>query len=151
DYRVVSQVAEVAHHPFDQVWLGISSAGLRGPWLEALLRAAPNAQLVAALPSESDRQYMLRFVAEERLIQCMVTFLAYTSPLPGETRAEPGMAFWFPPLLSCAFWGSDPATARAAASLLKRGGCPASYQKHLLRDASFSSALLMPLLGALEG
>lgn len=151
DYQVVSRPAQVAAGGFQQVWVCVNSASLRGPWLSELLAAAPEALLVAPLPSQSDREYLLGHVAEARLVQCVVAFLAYTSPLAGETRAEPGIAFWFPPLVACGFWGGDQVASRGAARLLKAGGCPARYQEHLVRDASLGSALLMSLLGALEG
>lgn len=150
-FDVVTTLEEVRARAFDQAWLTVSSTGLRGPWLDELLEAVPGVLVVAPLPTQVDRDYLLERVDAERLVQCVVTFMAYASPLPGETRSEPGMAYWFPPLVKSGFAGDDAAAARAVAELLRTGGCPARHQRDLVAEASFAVALLMPQLAALEG
>ena len=150
-YDVVTSLEEVRARAFDQAWLTVSSTGLRGPWLEELLDATPGALVVAPLPTQVDRDYLLELLPPERLVQCVVTFMSYLSPLPSETRDEPGMAYWFPPLVKCGFAGTDPAAARGVVALLRAGGCPARHQPDLVAEASFAVAILMPQLAALEG
>ena len=49
---VVCSAEEVAARRFDQVYLTVSSAGLQGPWLAALVAAVGDATVVGLTPSD---------------------------------------------------------------------------------------------------
>ncbi|MCB9594148.1 MAG: ketopantoate reductase [Sandaracinaceae bacterium] len=148
-YHLVTSPEAVRAGGFDQVWLCVSSSALRGDWLGPLLAAAPDALVVAMVPTASDRMHIQRFVPGARLVQGLITFLSYASPLPTETRDPAGTAYWFPPLVASAFDGPE-AEVRELVHTLKAGGCPARRQRGVSARASFGAALLIPQLAAME-
>jgi hypothetical protein len=147
---VVTHDSEVAAARWDQVYVTVSSAALRGPWFEALARSIGDATLVLLQPGPDDRDYALAHVPAERLVQGVISLVSYAAPLPGETRfAEPGMAYWFPLRAPSPF--SGPAARRdAVVSALKRGGQPAAKHPDVSRVVDFPNAGTMPLLLHLE-
>jgi hypothetical protein len=143
---VVTGPEEVAAQRWDQVYVTVSSAALRGPWFEALARSIGDATLVLLQPGPDDRDYALAHVPAERLVQGVISLVSYAAPLPDETRfAEPGMAYWFPPLAPSPF--SGPAARRdEVVSALQRGGMPAARHPDVARVVDFPNAGSMPLL-----
>jgi hypothetical protein len=106
-YGVLSQNAEVKKQTWDYVLLSVSSTALRGPWLEELIAAMGNAALVTLQPGLHDREYILERFPAERLIDGTISIVSYETPLPGEKRTVPGMAYWIPPGGSAAFSGAN--------------------------------------------
>jgi 2-dehydropantoate 2-reductase len=147
---VLTTIEEVREIRWDQVWLAVPSPALREAWLPELVAATPGAVLVGLTPGVDDRALLLGLVPPERLAQGLISLISYQVPLPGESRfAEPGMAYWFPPLAPSPFEGPAPVVAQIVAAL-RRGGQPARATKGLTAQASLASALLMPLLLGLE-
>jgi len=148
-FEVVSRIDEVAARQFDQVYLTVSSAGLTGPWLAELIAATGDATIVALQPGDDDRTVLRAAgVPDARLVSGMLTLVSYAAPLPGETRfPRPGMAYWFPPLAPSPMSGPR---AGAAVAALRAGHLPAKRHRDVPRAAAFPSAILMPLLVALE-
>ena len=87
---------------------------------------------------------------KERCVFGLISMMSYFAPLEGETVAEPGVAYWFPPLAPTSFAGPE-ARRDAAVAALKRGKCPAVARAHVRESSAFGSALLIPHIIALEG
>lgn len=150
-FAVVATTAEVAARRFDQVYLTVSSTGVQGPWLPELIAAVGYATVVSLQPTAEDREVVLSAgVSEDRLVSGLISLISYAAPLPGETRfGHPGMAYWFPPLSPSQFSG-PPERTRGVVALLKRGGLPAKRHPNIPRAVSFSTAVLMAYVAAVE-
>jgi 2-dehydropantoate 2-reductase len=148
-FGVLTHMAEVAAERFDEVWLCVSSTALRGPWLDELLGASGDATVVALTPGLDDREYLRARCSEERIVSGVITLVSYQTPLPGERRSDPGVAYWFPPLSASPFDGA-PARVREVVKTLRAGGCPAHARRNTAVAAAFASALMMPPIVALE-
>ena len=150
DYHVLTATSEVARQHFDQVYLTVSSTALRsGEWFARLVPAIGEATVVMLQPGPEDRAFIMRSLPASRLVQGTITVIGYVAPLPGETRfAEPGVAYWFPPLSPCPLMGP---TARLDDVLdaLRRGNLPAKRDPEVA-DYIFVEATFMPLLAVLE-
>ncbi len=150
-FGVITEAKDAAKSTWDQVYVTVSSTAIRsGTWLEELAQATGDATVVSLQPGLYDREFMQRFLGTERVVAGMISFISYHAPLPGETRfAEPGMAYWFPPLGPSPFSGAD-ARVLPVVAALKAGGLPATRKSDVPRAAAFPSAILMPYLAALE-
>jgi ketopantoate reductase len=136
---------------WDQIYLTMSSTALRADgWFEALIASAGAATIVLLQPGPDDRAFVLRHVAEERVVQGIITLIGYRAPLPGETRfSEPGIAYWFPPLASSPMSGEG-RRVEPVVEALRRGGLPARRVSGVPRSAAFGAAAAMPLIAELE-
>ncbi len=146
---VITSAAQVARQHWDQLWLCVSSPALRGRWLIELIEAMGKATLVTLQPGLSDRALLLELCPEDRLLTGMIAFIAYSSPLPGETRDPPGVAAWCPWVAPSPFSG-PPEAARQVVQTLKRGGCPAKVVGEVRDQAVKGSAVLLTAIAALE-
>ena len=146
DFEVISDYDEIDPDAWDAVWLCVSSTAIRGDWLADLLERVPNATIVSLQPGLEDREYMLGFVDEERLVRGMIPFIAYQSPLPGQDLAE-GIAYFLPPLFPFPFSG---ARADAVASSLDRGGLSSKVSDDVGAESSMASTILIPAVAGLE-
>jgi 2-dehydropantoate 2-reductase len=80
----------------------------------------------------------------------MITLISYAAPLPGETRfPRPGMAYFLPPMAPSPLSGPRDRAAAVVAAL-RAGQLPARLHPDVPRASAFPSAILMPLLAALE-
>lgn len=160
-FHVFSSAAELKDIDYDQVWLCVSSPALRGPWLSELLSAASPRTLVSLTPGFKDKK-LLESVFEGPLVLGLIHFISYQSPLPlpagwsssalmdkEALRPCAGVAYWFPPAAKGPFGGEEQSAKRCVAALLA-GGFPAKYDADTRAKASFGSALLIPLMVALE-
>lgn len=148
-FDVLTTTEEVASRAWDQVWLCISSTALRGDWLEPMLAAIGDAVLVTLQPGPHERAYLLERFPVDRLVSGAIGFISFQSPLPGETREPPGVAYWFPPLSPSPFSGPEEHLGPLLAAL-KKGGCPAKASPDASRWAANPTAIMMPHLAALE-
>lgn len=152
---VLTEPAEVVRVKYDAVWLCVASDALNGDWLAPLLAATGDATLVLLAPGLEDRARVSACVSPERVVSGLITLIAWTAPLEGErglSGADGATAFLLPPFAPIPFSG-DPTRAAAAASALRRGGCPAvrlMSADAVPRRAAFGSAALLPLVAALE-
>jgi 2-dehydropantoate 2-reductase len=82
----------------------------------------------------------------------VVGIVAWRTPLPGHTSPGPGTAFWFPPFTASLFDGPDARTPdiRTLVHTLRRGGCPAARRRGAEALGATASALMLPVLAALE-
>ncbi|MCU1500195.1 MAG: hypothetical protein JWM47_4148 [Acidimicrobiales bacterium] len=152
--QILSTLEEVKGGKWDQVYLCMSSTGLRGSpgreWFPDFARAiGDKCTLVTLQPGLEDREYILKHFPEDRLVAGMISLISYHAPLPGEKVPEPGMAYWFPPLSPSPFSGSGN-RPREVAGLLRAGSMPTAVHKDVPRDVAFPSAALTNLLSALE-
>jgi 2-dehydropantoate 2-reductase len=91
-------------------------------------------------------------VAPERLVAGMVGMASWWAPMEGseekrERRVAEGVAYFFPPFGPTQLSG---ARADAAVAALRRGGAPAKRSRDVGPGQAFASAILMPLVAALE-
>jgi hypothetical protein len=142
------QVAEAG--PFTQVWLCVSSPGLRGEWLPPILRGAgDDASVVLLTNGLFDRALIGAVTGDERICQGIISMISYQGPLPTESLPEPGCVYWFPPMGPSPFSGTAK-RVKAIVENLKRGGCPAKSHPDVAAVVGFPTAVFMPLLLALE-
>lgn len=148
---VLTSAAEVAEQTWDQIWLCVSSTAIRRrDFLGGLLGGLDSGTLVALQPGMDDRRLLLEHWPEERLVQGVITLIAYQAPLPGEDHMpDKGVAFWLPPMSKSPFAG-PPDAARAVVKALKAGGMPAGVDANGPGAAASISAVMMPWLVALE-
>lgn len=147
---VLTDLAAVAEESWDQVWLAVSSPALRGGWLGPLAEAIGEARLVALQPGLEDRDFVLEHAPADRVIWGVITFLAYQSPLPGEEHSEPGIACWIPPFSRTVFSGEDGPAIEALTRSLSEAGLRAERIKDACRWSAVPSAIMMPMMAALE-
>ena len=148
-FELHSDWSTVAASRWDQVWLAIPSTALRQGWLGAMVTAIGDAFVVALQPGLDDRDVLLQHLPAARLVQGVITLQSFHAPLPGAESVTPGMAWWFPPLSPIPL-GGDADTVRSVAAALERGGCPANPQPGKQVSAVAASAVMMPIIAALE-
>lgn len=145
---ILTSFDEVEGQVWDQVWVCVASTALVRPWVDEICAATGDATLVffAAGMGVVERLEL----PKERCVFGLISLMSYFAPLEGETVAEPGVAYWFPPLSPTSFAGPQ-ARRDAAVGALKRGKCPAASREHVRESSAFGSALLIPHIIALEG
>jgi len=145
----VTTAEAVARGRYDMAFLTLPSTGLRGPWLDAFVRALGDATLVATVASPDDREAVLAAGADPgRLVDGLLSLVSYRAPLLGED-APSGTRYWFPPGGPCLFSGPA-ARTDAVVALLARGGLPARRVHDVPQRLALPTVALMPQLLALE-
>ncbi len=153
-FRVVTKLEELAATRWNQVYLCMSSTGLRSGWFPEFARAlAPESTLVLLQPGLEDREYVTTYFPAERLVSGVITLSSYSAPLSGESAsAGPGTAYWLPPVAPASFSAASDAGERAEAvvSLLRRGDFPARTVADVRILGSFGASILMMVVAALR-
>jgi hypothetical protein len=162
-FAVHTTVGEVRSEKWDQVWLCISSAALRGDWLKPFLQAIGDATLICMTPGMQDLALLAPLHPPEKTLFGMIPFLSYPTPMPipanfpstrkrrwESRRTQPGLAYYYPPGGQTPLVGK-PDLAKSVAILLRQGGCPAKFDPKGRLKSHFGSAILMPLVVSLEG
>jgi ketopantoate reductase len=147
-HEVVGDVAALRGQPIDQVWICVPSTGFDDAALDAIARATGDALIVDLSPGLDQRS--LRIVGRERLVDGLIPFIAYQSPLPGvaaEAARAPGIAYWLPPLIGTSLSGPR---ARLAADALRAGGMRARVVPNAEVQRALGSAVLMSVIATLE-
>ena len=152
--RAISSLEDLDVAAYDQVWISISSTALRSDMVEAFLAKLSTAGedaplLISLLPGLDDRNWVLERYPETKLINGMISLIAYWAPLEEEASVEPGWAFYFPPLGPSPFSGPKEGVAEVL-RVLKRGKQPAVAHPDVTGMSAFPTAVMMPLLAALE-
>src|SRR5687768_9790918 len=88
-FEVLTSLDDVKARTWDQVYLCMSSTGLRGEWTAPFLRSIGDATVVFLQPGLDDREYLGQWVPEDRLVQGSIPIVSYHAPLPGEKVPEP--------------------------------------------------------------
>jgi hypothetical protein len=143
--QIVTSPEELAQAGVDELWLCMSSTALKGDWLAPLLEAAGSAQVITLQPGLEDREHLLQFVPEERLVTGLISFMSWQAPLPGE-QVAPGVRFWHPWTMKSVFSGPG---ADDIVRRLRAGGCPAKVGDARV-EMALGSAMLQPIVGHLE-
>lgn len=154
--EVVTSIDALARSErFDEAWLCVATNALEDAWLADLAAATAPATLVSFQPGLGVRERLHRAADPTRVVQGMITFLAWESPLPGsedprERDAEPGTAYFVPPLETIAVSGGSQRRALAVVDSLRSGGLSAHLVQDVEAELAFSTAVLMPAIGTLE-
>ncbi len=145
--QILTHVDEVAEGAFDQIWLTVASDALRGPWLDELLAASREAAVVLLQPDLDDRKLLLERVEEARLVQGLIGFLSFQSPLPRAPNLPEGIGYTLLPGSLNAFDGSR---AEEVVARLRKGGMSARRQSDLPGRSAERSATTVPIIAGLE-
>jgi len=144
---ILTEVDEVTNGNFDQIWITVASDALRTPWLGELLGASGNATIVLVQPDLDDRRLILAHVSEQRLVQGLIGFLSFQSPLPRAPQFPAGIAYTLLPWSASTFDGPE---ARAVVAALRRGGFSARLGSDLPGRSAERSATTVPIVAGLE-
>ena len=125
---ILTRVDEVAEGAFDQIWLTVASDALREPWLDELLAASGEAVVVLLQPDLDDRMLLLERVEAARLVQGLIGFLSFQSPLPRAPNLPKGIGYTLLPGAGNVFDGSR---ADDVVAVLRTGGMSARRQSDL--------------------
>jgi 2-dehydropantoate 2-reductase len=147
--RVVTDTAVVARERWDQVWLTLSSDALRGELASQLLAAVGAATVVCLQPDLEDAGYVRgRVGAPEQVVHGLINLVSYPSPLLGMDGPD-GVAYYLPAFSPTPFSGS-PGRVRGVVEALKAGGMSASAVANVAPVAAAATAVMQPLIAALE-
>jgi hypothetical protein len=144
---ILTRVDEVAEGAFDQIWLTVASDALREPWLDELLAASGEAVLVLLQPDLDDRMLLLERVEAARLVQGLIGFLSFQSPLPRAPNLPEGIGYALLPGAANVFDGSR---ADDVVAVLRTGGMSARRQSDLPGRSAERSATTVPIIAGLE-
>lgn len=145
---VVTDLEALSGTPMDQVWLAVPTTGLDDTTLSTIAAVTGDALVVDLSPSVDGRP--LRALGRQRLVDGLVTFIAYQSPLPEvpeEAGRAPGIAWWLPPLAPTLLSGPR---ATAAASVLEAGRMPVKVVKDVQVPRAVGGAILQSVIATLE-
>jgi ketopantoate reductase len=110
---IYTSADELAERHFDQIWITVASDAMRDTWLGEVLGKSQDATVVILQPDLDDRALVLEHIAKERLVQGLIGFLSFQSPLPQAPSLPEGIAYALLPGMASSFDG-----ARAADGLL---------------------------------
>ncbi|MGH8493212.1 MAG: ketopantoate reductase family protein [Moraxellaceae bacterium] len=148
-YTLVTELDAVEAQIWDQIWLCTSSDALRTPLMRALLARVGQATLVCLQPGPDDAALVREQLSDPaQLLQGLITFISYQSPLPGHEGPQ-GISFYLPPMAPALFSGEE-ARVRPVVQALKKGGMSARAVADLHAAAGGADGLLIPLVAALE-
>lgn len=152
DHCVVDAEGVARQGPWDQVWLCMSSPGLRS-WAEAgpvLRSAGPDTTVVCLQPGLDDGAFVADRLGDgTRLVHGLITMIAWHAPLPGESTHPPGVAYWLPPAAAPPFSGHD-GRVDPIVRALGEGGYKARRVNDVPTRTAFGAATLLPIIAALE-
>lgn len=149
DYALLSSVEEVAARTWDQVWLCFAANALQAPLTLQVLAAVGKATVVCLqVGPESGDRVRAAIPAPGQLVQGLITFISYQSPLPGRPGPE-GVAYFLPPLAPGLFAG-EKARVAAVVRALRGGGMGAREVDNLEAAAGGGEGFLIPMVAALE-
>lgn len=147
--KIISSIAQVDAIPWDQIWFTLSSDALRGELATQLMAASGQATVVCLQPDMEDSQYMRQHVPDPaQVVQGLITFIAYQSPLPQHTGTK-GIAYFIPPLSPGVFAG-EADRVHSVVQALKKGGMSARIVPDFGKAAGAAPAIMQPLIAALE-
>lgn len=141
-------------HTYDQVWVTVPTPALLSGSLDEVLSSTGDATVVSLQPGMSVAAYLADRVHRARTVFGMIGFQSWHAPLEGsdeptEKATGPGTAYFLPPLVDTQL--SGPADrVRAAVDLARMGALPARIIPDAHAALAFSSAMLMPIVAALE-
>lgn len=149
DYALLDSVGDIASRRWDQVWICVSADALAAPLTRDAVVAAGPATVVCLQPGPESAGRVREWLADPRqLVQGLITFISYQSPLPGRPGPQ-GLAYFLPPLAPGLFAGADERVGPVLEAL-RRGGMGARRVADFDHAAGGSDSTLIPLVAALE-
>lgn len=149
-YQVISTQEAAKTEHWDQVWLAIPSTGLTEDWLLHWLPVFADSLIVALQPDLHDHDKLLQHLPAARLVQGMISFVSYHSPLPGHDNDPQGTAYMSPPGGAAALFDARHPASQGIADLLNKGGLSTRTSADVIYMAARASAVMIPLIAALE-
>ena len=150
EFSLLTEVSAVAEQEWDQVWFCMASDGLLTDTNAELLKSVGDASIVMLQPDLLDRAWLLQFVKEQQLVQGLISFLSYQTPLAGEIHPPAGgLAYLLFPNMYSYFSGSMERVS-AVVALLNNGRMPAKVRQDLPWVSAERSAIAIPLIAGLE-
>ena len=147
--QIISAIDEVSATAWDQIWFSLSSDALRGELATQVMAASGQATVVCLQPDMEDSQYVSQHLPDpSHMVQGLITFIAYQSPLPQHTGPK-GIAYFIPPLSPGVFAGESD-RAHSVVNALKQGGMDARIVPDFAKAAAAAPAIMQPLIAALE-
>ncbi len=153
-HDVVTNASDVAARSFDQAWLTVATPPLLRGELDEALVATKDATVVSLQPGLTVADHLAKLVAPSRAVVGIIGMQSFVAPLedssdPIEQATGPGVAYFFPPFVESMFSGPADRTLRVV-DALRAGGAPARGIADASATAAGSSALLIPVVAALE-
>lgn len=147
-YRLISDPEQVAAEPWDQVWLTMASDALRSDLTQQVLAHSGDATVVSIQLDLEDSDFLREQVGHDRLVQGIVNFLSYQSPLPGYHSPPAGIAWHLFPIPGD--FAGPWQRLSGVVNLMDLGGFPIRAVESFERAAAPKAALNIPLVAALE-
>lgn len=149
-FRVFCSPSELTDHQWDQIWFTTPSDAIRQPWLDEFLPATGRATLVVLQPDPEDIAWIQAHGgSDRRIVQGIIQFSAWQSPLPHEPADRTGISYLLPPLTPGALF-EDTVESQTIAATLKRGGMRVTLRNDLPAYAARMAAMMVPLMAGLE-
>ena len=148
-FDVLTQYSQLESRSWDQIYVCVPSTGLTNELMDGLKSFGGDATIVKIQPGLGDLDRFTEHFDESQIVSGMISFISYQAPLSGETIAEPGMAYWFPPLLKSLFSGSNDRVRRVVGAL-QAGGLPARAHPDVESLVSYVLAMETPLTAGIE-
>lgn len=148
DYGVLTDIAGIAATAWDQIWLCVASNALRSSLMEDILAHAGNATVVCLQPGPDDADRIRTALHSPlQVVQGLITFISYQSPLPG-VPGPTGMAYFLPP--TPGLFSGERSRVQTVVQALRKGGMAAKVVDNLDEDGGGGEGFLIPLIAALE-
>lgn len=147
-YRILTDAAAVAAQHWDQVWLALPSDALRSESAIQVLKAVGEATVVCLQPDIGDGDRVRQHVPAQQVVQGLILFISFQSPLPGRTGPS-GMAYYLPPFSATLLAGEERRTREVIAALHK-GGLGAKKVADYARATAAVTAMFQSLVATLE-
>lgn len=148
-FGLVTDLVHLAAQRWDQVWLALSSDALRTELTTGILASVGQATVVCLQPDLEDIDFVRARVPVNQVVQGLITFISFQSPLPG-CSGPSGMAYYLPPLAPGLFGGPDSQRVRSVVAGLNVGGMTAKVVPDFARAGAGAPAIMQPLVAALE-
>ena len=151
---IYTNYEELKQTKWDQVWLTVSSADLRGGWLEQLKDAIGDASVVMLQPDLDDRDLIYSVFPPERVVCGIVNFISYQTPLPDLPDYHPdagkkGVAYLVLPMMPAEFSGNEHRLPDVAGAMAA-GRFNVKVEQDASRIYADRSAMMIPLVALLE-
>ena len=148
-FDVLTQYPQLESRSWDQIYVCVPSTGLTSGLLEGIKPFSGGATIVTIQPGLGDRNTFAKHFEDSQIVSGMVSVISYRAPLTGETVAEAGMAYWFPPLVKSMFSGSKDRVP-GVVSALQAGGLPARAHSDVEKLVGYVLAIEAPLTAGIE-
>lgn len=149
-FDVITRFSQLDNQSWDQIYLCLPSCGLTDTMLDGLKRHGGGATIIKIQPGLGDHSTVTAHFEESVLVTGMISFISYRAPLSGEIVAEPGMAYWFPPLLPSTLFSGSGDRVQDVVNALNRGGLPAKSHRDVESLVGHALAVQAPLTAGLE-